>query len=233
MMKVTWLGQAGYLVDINGTVICIDPYLSNIVFEIEKMDRMIEPPVQPQDLRCDLFVSTHDHMDHLDPVTVPQMDRTNTQFAGPKSCLDHFAQLGVEADALVSLGRGETVQFGDITLTGVFAQHTPDSIGVVIGYEGKRVYFVGDSLYSEELGKDIGKIDVLFTCINGKLGNMTCEQAVTLTERLQPRLAIPNHYGMFAANTADPKEFTDAVAKLGIATYVAEPAVAFTLEDLL
>ena len=38
MMKVTWLGQAGYLVDINGTVICIDPYLSNIVFEIEKME---------------------------------------------------------------------------------------------------------------------------------------------------------------------------------------------------
>ena len=55
------------------------------------------------------------------------------------------------------------------------------------------------------------KPEFLFICINGKLGNMNAEEAVRLTEVLEPKAAIPTHYGMFASNTEDPEAYTSRV----------------------
>lgn len=220
MLQINWLGQAGYLVRTDSAVICIDPYLSDCVFEVEGMARLLPPPVTPEKLECDLLITTHDHMDHLDPAAIPLMDRTRIVFAGPQSCIAHLQQLGVGSDNLVPLGRGGHGKVGDVTITGVFAEHTNDSIGVVLEADGLRVYFTGDTLYSEALGEDAGQVDVLFCCINGKLGNMTASQAAELAETLRPRLVIPNHYGMFANNTVDPAGFLSDMDAAGIKTAV-------------
>lgn len=216
MIQVEWLGQAGYLIRVGETVICIDPYLSDCVFEVEGLPRMVAPPISPAELRCDLLIATHDHMDHLDPVAVAEMDRRQICFAGPKSCVAHFMQLGIGSDNLLPFDRGQQGKVGDVRLTAVFADHTPDSIGVLLEAEGKRLYFTGDTLYNEALGEDAAPVDVLFCCINGKLGNMTAEQAAEVAESLHPKLVIPNHFGMFAANTVDPSGFLADMKRLGI-----------------
>lgn len=230
-MKIKWLGQAGYLLEVGGVVICIDPYLSDIVNEVEKMPRMTAPLLKPEELDCDLFLSTHDHLDHLDPVTVAQMKKEDVLFAGPPSCIERFRQLGVRQENLIQLGRGQEIRMNNVTLKGVFADHTRDSIGVAVRYQGRCVYFVGDSLYHEKLGGELDQVDVLFTCINGKLGNMNAGEAAALAGKLHPRLAIPNHYGMFAANTADPRCFAEEAGKLGIEVYIAAMGEEFLLES--
>ena len=38
---------------------------------------------------------------------------------------------------------------------------------------------------------------------------MNVDEAIDLTVKLNPKLAIPMHYGMFAENTEDPQIFID------------------------
>ena len=56
---------------------------------------------------------------------------------------------------------------------------------------------------------------MLLVCINGRWGNMTSAEAVELTRGLHPKVVIPTHYDMFAANRADPKAFAEAIGQSG------------------
>ena len=83
------------------------------------------------------------------------------------------------------------------------------AIGVVVGHNDLTLYFSGDTQYNQKL-EELKKhnIDVMFICINGKLGNMNATEAVRLTEKINPKVAIPTHYGMFESNTENPKNYT-------------------------
>ena len=74
------------------------------------------------------------------------------------------------------------------------------------------MYFSGDTLYHEKLF-DIAMYhpDVAFLCINGKLGNMNVEEALTVAEKIGAPINIPNHYDMFASNAEDPHLFADKI----------------------
>ena len=185
---------------------------------------MVPPPLTPEEVQADLFIATHDHMDHLDPASVPLMDKKHMKYAGPASCLTHFQSLGIGSESLLPLDRGKTLHWGDIAITGVYADHTADSIGVAIEYQGKTLYFTGDTLYSDRLGEGLS-VDVL--------GNMAVEEAIELTEELHPKVGVPNHYGMFAANTADPQVYLQGVAALGVKGYEAKLNEEFVIEELL
>ena len=56
---------------------------------------------------------------------------------------------------------------------------------------------------------------MMLVCINGKMGNMDIDEAVKLTRCLRPKVVIPNHYGMFADNTADPFQFRARLLSTG------------------
>ena len=45
---------------------------------------------------------------------------------------------------------------------------------------------------------------------------MNVDEAIDLTSKLNPKLAIPMHYGMFAENTEDPQIFIDGCMKKNI-----------------
>lgn len=109
---------------------------------------------------------------------------------------------------ILSLDEGQATWVGDFELTAVFADHTVPAIGIIAKCEDLILYFSGDTLYNDKL-QDIRffEPDVMFICINGKLGNMNVDEAVRLTEIINPRLAVPTHYGMFASNTEDPKKY--------------------------
>ena len=71
-----WLGQAGFWLDLFGSRVLIDPYLSNSLGEkYENTEfphiRMVEVPVTPQELpRPDVVLITHAHGDHMDSQTL-------------------------------------------------------------------------------------------------------------------------------------------------------------------
>ena len=86
------------------------------------------------------------------------------------------------------------------------------AIGVILEHNGIKLYFSGDTEYNERLEKlKEDKIDIMFICINGKLGNMNVKEAVKLTKIINPRLGIPTHYGMFESNTENPQKYTSLI----------------------
>jgi len=238
---LTWLGQGGYALRINdaqgigGKTIYLDPYLSDMVeHSKENLKRLVPPPIAPQDARPDYYLATHDHMDHLDTEFIEQMDCGGVRFICPGSCKKALLALGkgIAEDQITVMNRGDTLCLGDFALRAVYADHTPDSVGFVITAEGITLYFTGDTLYGEEVGAD-ANADVICCCINGRWGNMNAEKALRVALRSGAKLAIPNHYGMFAENTADPEDFCAPANAAGLKTYVMAHGEEAAIKDII
>lgn len=235
-MQIKWLGQAGYELKEGNFTILIDPYFSDLVEKEEGLKRLVPAPAACKDVKADVILYTHDHIDHLDSDLVKAMENSSTIFAGPRSGYHILKACGVLEENIHCINRGEHFKYGSFDLEAVFAEHTQDSQGYVLHYHGRDYYFTGDSLLTPEVGyyenKELIKADVIFVCINGKLGNMSVEEAVTLTKRVEAETGIPNHYGMFAQNTEDPIKYVNGLKGSSCRTVVMEKGRAYHLEKL-
>lgn len=208
-MELKWLGQGGFLIQCGGASICMDPYLSYSCEESGGHTRIAPPPLDPAGIDADVFIISHDHMDHLDEGTLKKIDLGANLFAAPASCREHLRKLGVPDERLLHFDRGDTFCIGDAELYAVHAEHTEDSIGLVVRAGGQTAYFTADTLYDEKLIESVKPFapDILVICVNGRWGNMGHEEAARIAKALQVKVSIPTHYGMFAENTADPMDF--------------------------
>lgn len=202
-MKIRWLGQSGYILTGGETVICIDPYLSDVVNRMANRPRTRAAAIKPEELRANACICTHDHLDHIDIDAIPKMDKSITFYA-PSSCKEKLSELGVIK--YEPFDEGTSYKIGDFKITAVFAEHTVPAVGVVVEYSGEKLYFSGDTYYNKKL--ESIKCDYMFICINGKLGNMNADEAARLTNIIKPRLAVPNHYDMFESNSENPENYT-------------------------
>ncbi len=208
-LTIRWLGQSGYLLRDGRTELCIDPYLSNVVDRVAKRGRMVKAPFSPEDLCSDAVICTHDHLDHVDIDAIPLMDK-KMLFLAPSHAEPTLRSCGVTRYEPFDLGETKTI--GDFTLTAVYADHSVPAIGLIVRHGDFTLYFSGDTEYSEKLEEiKAFDLDVMFICINGKLGNMNVDDAARLTEVLSPRVGVPTHYGMFESNTEDPAEYVRRV----------------------
>lgn len=204
-LKIRWIGQSGYIISDGKTKICIDPYLSDVVNKVAGRQRLVRCPVSPSELCCDAVICSHNHLDHTDTDAISEMNKENKTFFAPSDCEETLKSLGVKK--YVPFDIGNSAHVGEFIIEAVFADHTVPAIGVIVKYKDTVLYFTGDTFYNKELEK-LKNIDIMFVCINGKLGNMNVDEAVTLTKNINPKVGIPNHYGMFASNTEDPKKYT-------------------------
>ncbi|MCL1951486.1 MAG: MBL fold metallo-hydrolase, partial [Oscillospiraceae bacterium] len=205
---------------IAGKTIYLDPYLSDMVEDKEGLKRLVPPPIDPAQARPDYYLATHDHMDHLDTDFIRQMDCKDERFVCPESCKAALLALGtgIGESQITVVKPGDVLELDGFTLRAVYADHTPDSVGFVIEAEGVALYVTGDTLYGAEVGEG-AHADVICCCTNGRWGNMNAQEAVFVALCSGASVAIPNHYGMFAENTADPAEFTALAEAAGLRTY--------------
>ncbi len=230
-LKITWLGQGGFLLCDGETTICIDPYLSDVVNRVAGRPRMVAPPILPQQLRCDAVFCTHNHLDHVDIDAIPQMPLDSMTFYAPEDAGKQLFSCGVKH--YVPFDTGATVQIGGFGVEAVFAAHSCPAVGLLIRHGEHTLYISGDTEYDVRLeALRAQRIDVMFICINGKLGNMNVKQAIQLTERVAPRVGVPMHYGMFASNTEDPKNYTAYVPHGFEMTCGREYAITEVLENV-
>ena len=222
----TWLGQHSFILTIGAEVVLIDPFLSEVP------GRLVPPMFEPGAARgiVSLVCCTHDHIDHLDPVAIEGMTQaTDCNFLAPRACRQRMLELGVPEDRLLLLDDQESVQFRDVTITGIKAAHeafeTDEQghhkfLGLILESDGVTVYHAGDTVWWEGLQQRLRnwQLDVAFLPINGRdavryrdnvLGNMTYQEAADLAGGLEPGLVVPTHYGMFEFNTEDPSKFSD------------------------
>ena len=208
-MKIRFLGQSGYIIKTEKTEIMIDPYLSDSVNRVAGRPRTLPIPITPEKINCDAVICTHNHLDHLDPDTVAQINDEQFFITTNEGKVE-LNKLGKQN--VVSLNIGQSTAIGDIEITAVFADHTVEAFGLIVKAENKTLYFSGDTLYNEKLF-EIAKYkpDITFICINGRLGNMNVNEALITAKRIGAKINIPNHYDMFASNSENPYLFSENI----------------------
>ncbi len=208
-MKIKFLGQSGYVLKSGNTEIIIDPYLSDSVNRVAGRPRTLPVPINPKDIKCDAVICTHNHLDHLDPDTVTEINE-NQFYITTNEGVAELKRLGRENAAVLNVG--DSIKIGDLQITAVFADHTVEAFGLIVKAENKTLYFSGDTFYNEKLFSiSKYKPDITFICINGRLGNMNVDEALITAKKIGAKINIPNHYDMFESNSENPLLFSEKI----------------------
>lgn len=211
-MKITWIGQAGLLLERDGVQIMVDPYLSDSVVKVNpKNYRRVPVESRFLELTPDVMIFTHDHLDHYDPETAPLFLHKEDK------CMTVLCPASVWKKARTEGGGHNYVQFNRHTswteygfcFTAVKAEHSDDfAIGVIMEdlVENKTYYITGDTLYSSEIFGDLpAEIDAIFLPVNGVGNNMNMTDAARFAKQTGAKKVVPLHFGMF--DELDPEAF--------------------------
>lgn len=206
-MKVTYLGQAGLLFEADGVTIMIDPYLSNSVEKINPQNyRRVPVNESFFNIKPDVMIFTHNHLDHYDPETVSHFitKQSHITVLAPKSVWDEARKTGGNNNYVLFNRHTEWTEKG-IRFLAVKAEHSDSTpIGVIIEDGEKKYYVTGDTLYNEDIFADIPSgIHALFLPVNGVGNNMNMTDAARFAKRINAQKTVPLHIGMFDALTAD------------------------------
>lgn len=208
-MKIKFLGQSGYVLQSGNTEIIIDPYLSDSVNRVASRPRTLPIPLNPQAIDCGAVICTHNHLDHLDPDTVTEINEKQFYITTNEG-KEELKKLGRENAAALNVG--DSIKVGDFQITAVFADHTVEAFGLIVQAENKTLYFSGDTLYNEKLFEIAEyRPDITFICINGRLGNMNVKEALVTAKKIGAEINIPNHYDMFESNSENPLLFSEKI----------------------
>lgn len=210
-----WLGQAGYVIRAGALTIVIDPYLTDSAAAgAPEFSRLYPPPFPPEDLQADLFLITHDHLDHLDPDTIRRSAaRGQARFIAPRLAARRLPALGVAPDRIVRLDAGESWHPEGVEVSGVFALPTGadviDTTGFLLRFaNGRSVYHTSDTAFHPlVLAAAPREPDVMLVPINGKWGNPGPAEAAEFAATVRPRFALPHHHDLMALNAENPATF--------------------------
>ena len=200
-MKITWIGQAGLLLEIKNKVIIIDPYLSDSVERINPLNfRRVKVEKSFLEYKPDYIILTHDHLDHTDPETLKYYltDNSGVCVLASKNAWDTVRKFGGNNN-YVMFNRYTEWSADDIVFKAVYAEHSDESaIGVIIKFDDKKLYITGDTLYNSEIFCDLPNgIDIVFLPINGVGNNMNMHDGMRFCKKINPKFAVPMHCGLF------------------------------------
>lgn len=225
-MYVTWITQAGLVLEGERITVMVDPYLSNSVGERNPLkNRRIPVKEEVFDIRPDVIIITHDHLDHLDPETLKRFlgreDKPITVLA-PYNAYCKLLEFG-GIHNYVMLNPHSVWSEGGIVFYAVSAEHSDRTAAGFILDDGKQTYYIsGDTLYNFEVIDDVldlceDGVDYAFLPINGVGNNMNITDASDFAEEIGAKCAVPLHYGLF--DDINPKDF-DFDKKLILEPYV-------------
>lgn len=202
-MKITWLGQAGLLLEACSKKIIIDPYLSDSVEKIEPHNkRRVAVDRRFLQIKPDIIVLTHNHLDHTDPETLQHYlsEDSEVLVLASANAWQTVRKFGGIKNNYVQFNSGTEWTEGELRFQAVHAEHSDAcAVGVVIYAEGKVCYVTGDTLYHPAVFKGLpDKVDYVFLPVNGRGNNMNFADGKRFCERLGAT-AVPLHCGLFDA----------------------------------
>ncbi|WP_457330129.1 MBL fold metallo-hydrolase [Rhizobacter sp. P5_C2] len=218
-LRVTWFGHSSTLLEIDGTRVLLDPIWSERASPVSWAGpkRWFAPPIPLDKLPpVDVVLVSHDHYDHLDAGTVRALQARGARFVVPLGIGGHLRGWGVPADRIVELDWWQSTQVGTLQVTSTPARHASGRLnpqsdrtlwtGFAMVGATHRVYYSGDTGLFEEMndiGKRLGPFD-LTLIESGQYDadwpdwHLGPEQAVLAHQRVQGKLMMPVHWGLFA-----------------------------------
>ncbi|MEV4611242.1 MBL fold metallo-hydrolase [Kitasatospora sp. NPDC049258] len=255
-LRLTWLGHASVLAELDGRRVLFDPVWGERCSPFLGIGpkRLHPVPIPLRELgRVDVVVISHDHYDHLDMPTVKALSRTGTVFAVPLGVGAHLEHWGVPSKRIVELDWWQQSEVAGLTLTATPARHYCSrgprtsshylwASWVVAGPE-HRIFHSGDSGYFPgfaEIGRRLGPFDATMMQIGAYSDywpevHMTPEEGVQAHLDLGGAVLLPVHWCTFNLAPhpwAEPAERTVAAAKaLGARLAAPRPGKPFEPAD--
>ncbi len=161
---------------------------------------------------ADIIFITHDHYDHYSEEDIDKVINENTVIVIPEELLTKVLKKGINKDAIITVEpnkkymvqgiKFETIPAYNINKT--FHPKENDWVGYVIELNDIRYYIAGDTDITEE-NKRV-KCDVAFVPVGGTY-TMDFKEAAQLINEMQPKVAVPIHYGSIVGTKQDAEEF--------------------------
>jgi L-ascorbate metabolism protein UlaG (beta-lactamase superfamily) len=210
--SLTWVGHATVLLELGGVRLLTDPVLRERLGHLRRHGPM---PAAAVTKALDAILISHLHLDHLDlpslrrlggalPLFVPRgaggylrrmgFPRAHELAPGDRLALEGAADgAGVEIMAVPALHDGRRRPLGGAKA---------EAIGFELRWDGRRVYFAGDTDLFPGLADLAGGLDLALLPVWGwgptlGEGHMDPQRAAQAVALLRPRLAIPIHWGTF------------------------------------
>ncbi|XP_076862653.1 N-acyl-phosphatidylethanolamine-hydrolyzing phospholipase D [Brachyhypopomus gauderio] len=224
-LKVTWLGHASVLLEMDGLVVLTDPMFSQRASPLSFMGpkRYRGPVCSVAQLpHMDAVLISHTHFDHLDANTVGELNarfRSKLRWFVPLGMLDWMSHYGCENVVELDWWEESAVPgHKDVTFVCTPAQHwskrTPVDDNKVLWASwsvlgpNTRFFFAGDTGYCpvfEEIGKCFGPFDLAAIPIGAylprgimKSQHVDPEEAVQIHVDVQAKNSLAIHWGTFA-----------------------------------
>ncbi len=214
-VQITWLGHDGFKLKKDKMVVYVDPF-------------RLTSTMEPADVVC----VTHEHFDHMSPDDLKKVVTARTTVLTIAACAE--ALKAVHPKAVREVKAGDKVDVAGLTVEVVpaynmnkfrspgnpFHPQADGKVGFVLGLGGIRIYHAGDTDDIPEMTTLKG-VDVALLPVSGTYV-MTAAEAVKACNTIQPKLAIPMHYGAIVGSAVDAEAFRKAV-KCRVEVLTAEP----------
>ena len=204
--RVTYIGHATVLLELDGVRLLTDPVLRRRVLHLRR-----DTAVSAEGLgRVDAVLVSHAHWDHLDVPSLAQLGR-DVRVVLPRGAGRIVRRLRFANVVEVDVGR--SVEIGDVTVTAIEAEHDAGRgpFGVrarALGYlvtGSKRIYFAGDTDLFPAMA-ELAPLDLALLPVAGwgprlPPGHLDARRAIEALRLLEPRSAVPIHWGTYSLIT--------------------------------
>ena len=149
---------------------------------------------------ADIVFITHDHYDHYSEEDIDKVINKNTTIIIPEELLTKLLRKGINKNAIITVEPNVKYMVQGIKFETIPAYNTNKSfhpkendwVGYIITLNDIRYYVAGDTDITEENRKV--KCDVAFVPVGGTY-TMDFKEAAQLINEIQPKIAVPIHYG--------------------------------------
>ena len=190
--KIVWLGHDGFRIDASKTIY-IDPY---------------QIDAGPG---ADLILITHEHFDHCSPEDVDKIRKEETVIV-----TEGDSAKKLKGDVRV-IRPGESMTVDGVKIEAVPSYNTDKQfhpqanewLGFIVKIDGISIYHAGDTDVIPEMKSF--EVDIALLPVSGTYV-MTAEQAVNAALDINPKIAIPMHYGAIVGDEQDAETFKNKLA---------------------
>ncbi len=207
-IEINSTGNAGVIIEDreSGKIIYIDPY------QLKQTDK-----------KADLILITHPHYDHCSVQDISAIVKAGTSIVVPPGCQSKITRLKQEVDMqVVEIGDEITIQNIKIkvvpayNLNKAFHPKSERWHGYVLNFGEVQIYHAGDTDLIPEMNKLVGFHNLIALLPVGGGPTMNAEEAARAAGIINPKIAVPMHYGSVAGSVDDAEKFVQLCKKEGI-----------------
>ena len=163
---------------------------------------------------ADLIFITHGHYDHYSEEDIDKIKKSDTIIVAPKDLLEKLLKYGFKESSILCVEPNKKYNINGISFETVPAYninkqfHPTENqwVGYILELDGNRYYIAGDTDVTEDNEKV--RCDVAFVPVGGTY-TMNAEEAANLANKINPKIAVPIHYGSIVGTIQDAEKFVN------------------------